>query len=82
MGSTKYRSWYGGAIWRGGKSDIIIMVRDQTAKRRGYSSRSHQLALEEGLIPIYDGTRRFQQANARIDQMHQTGVGSDYNISD
>jgi hypothetical protein len=55
-----------GAIWRDGKSDIVIMTRDSTARRNGYTSRSYQLALSEGLFPIYDNTRRFQQDNAKI----------------
>jgi len=55
-----------GAIWRGGKSDIVIIIRDQTARRRGYTSLSYQQALEEGLLPIWTGFRHFQQDNARI----------------
>jgi hypothetical protein len=46
-----------GAIWRGGKSDIIIMICDQTARRRGYTSLSYQEALIEGLLPIWMGFR-------------------------
>jgi transposase len=55
-----------GAICRGGKSDIVIMTRDETSKRNGYTSKSYQWALEEGLLLIYDGMRRFQQDNAKI----------------
>ncbi|KAG6978938.1 Transposable element Tc3 transposase [Fusarium oxysporum f. sp. conglutinans] len=55
-----------GAIWRGGKSDIVVMIRDQTARRRGYTSLSYQQALTEGLLPIWTGFRHFQQDNARI----------------
>jgi hypothetical protein len=42
------------------------MERDPNAPRRGYSAISYQNTLEEGLLPIYDGTRQFQQDNARI----------------
>lgn len=54
------------AIWRSGKSNLIIVERDQQGKRKGYTARSYQNALSEGLLPIYDGTQRFQQDNARI----------------
>lgn len=53
-------------IYDDGRSDLIFMERDETARRRGYTSRSYQKALEEGLLPIWDPTRRFQQGNARI----------------
>jgi hypothetical protein len=65
-GKSKISIMVWGAIWRGGKSDLIIMTRDSTARRNGYTSRSYQLALSEGLFPIYDNTRRFQQDNAKI----------------
>lgn len=55
-----------GAIWKGGKSHLIIMERDRQGKRHGYTARSYQQALSEGLLPIYNGTRHFQQDNARI----------------
>ena len=42
------------------------MGRDQTTARKGYTAKSYQNALSEGLLPIYDGTRRFQQDNARF----------------
>jgi hypothetical protein len=61
-----------GAIWRGGKYDIIIMIRDQSAKRKEYTSQSYQQALSEGLLPIYNGTRNFQQDNARIHTSEST----------
>jgi hypothetical protein len=48
------------------------MIRDQTAKRKGYTSKSYQEALSEGLLPIYNGTRRFQQDNARIHTSEST----------
>ncbi len=54
------------AIWLEGKSPLVIMQRDETSRRNGYTSRSYILALEEGLLPTYDGTRPFQQDNAAI----------------
>ncbi|KJZ68152.1 hypothetical protein HIM_12456 [Hirsutella minnesotensis 3608] len=56
--------WAG--IWRGGRTKLVIMERDQAAKRKGYTARSYRKALSEGLLPVYDGTRRFQQDNAKI----------------
>ena len=55
-----------GAIYRTGRSPIIIMDRDEQSARNGYTARSYQKALSEGLLPIYDGMRLFQQDNARI----------------
>jgi hypothetical protein len=43
------------------------MQRDyQPPKKGGYTSWSYQQALKEGLLPIYDGTRHFQQDNAKV----------------
>lgn len=55
-----------GAIWENGRSELIIMERDPTSKRKGYTSQSYISALREGLLPIYDGTRFFQQDNSSI----------------
>jgi hypothetical protein len=55
-----------GAIFLDGRSDLIFMERDPTAARRGYTTNSYLDTLEEGLLPIYDGTRHFQQDNAPI----------------
>jgi hypothetical protein len=65
-GKSKLSIMVWGAIWRGGKSDIIVMIRDPTAKRKGYTSWSYQQALLEGLLPIYEEFRHFQQDNAKI----------------
>lgn len=54
------------AIWKTGRSSIITMTRNETADNNGYTAWSYQKALEEGLLPIYNGTRDFQQDNARI----------------
>jgi hypothetical protein len=77
-GKSKLSIMVWGAIWRGGKSDIIVMIRDQTAKRKGYTSLSYQEALSKGLLPIYNGTRRFQQDNARI---HTSQSSTDWLLS-
>ena len=52
------------------KDTNILMKRDPLAPRNGYSSWSYEIALRDGLLPIYDGTRRFQQDNASI---HRSG---------
>jgi hypothetical protein len=54
------------AIWKGGRSKLVVMTRDDKAKRKGFTSRSYIEALKEGLMPIYDGIRLFQQDNAAI----------------
>lgn len=64
-----------GAVWAGGRSPLVFMERDTTAKRGGYSSRSYIQALEKGLLPIYDGTRHFMQDNAPI---HKAQVVTDF----
>jgi len=48
-----------GMIWKGGRSELIIMERDQAAVRKGYTANSYQKALTEGLLPHYDETRHF-----------------------
>lgn len=55
-----------GAIYRTGRSSIIIIERDKQSARKGFTARSYQKALSEGLLPIFDGTRLFQQDNAKI----------------
>lgn len=60
-----------GAIWSEGKSRLVIMTRDELAKKKGFTSTSYMQALEEGLLPVYDGTRHFQQDNAAI---HRSAV--------
>ena len=41
-----------GAIWIGGRSDVIMMVRDETAPKKGFSRFSYLDVLEEA-IPSY-----------------------------
>lgn len=63
--------WAG--VWYGGRTDLIIMERDYEATERGgYTSWSYQKALQDGLLPIYDGTRVFQQDNAKIHRSDAT----------
>ena len=56
--------WAG--IWMTGKTNLVIMTRDIGSRKRGFSAQSYIQALEEGLLPVYDKTRLFQQDNAPI----------------
>jgi hypothetical protein len=47
------------------RSELIIMERDGKALRGGYTAISYIDALEQGLLPIYDG-QTFQQDNASV----------------
>jgi hypothetical protein len=60
-----------GAIWctaggRIGRSPLVLMTRDSSAKRNGYSAWSYCEALEEGLQPQYKPGERFMQDNAKV----------------
>ena len=55
-----------GAIWREGRSPLVFLERDENSPRKGYSARSYIKVLEKGLRPYYNGTRHFQQDNAKI----------------
>lgn len=59
-----------GAIWKGGRSDLVVMERDQESKRKGFTTKSYLKTLEKALLPYYDGTRDFQQDNAPIHKSH------------
>jgi len=58
------------AIWmeggRGCKSKLVFMERDSSSAKNRYTANSYIKALEEGLLPIYDETRKFVQDNARV----------------
>ena len=58
------------AIWKGGKSELIFMERDEDSLRQGYSFFSYIWALEEGLLPALNSGgaegRLFQQDGASI----------------
>jgi transposase len=56
--------WEG--VWRDGRTDLVIMERDPDSRKIGYTAKSYQKALSEGLLPMYDSIRYFQQDNARI----------------
>lgn len=64
-----------GMIWHGGRSDLLVMMRDPEAKRNGYSSWSYREVLEEGLLPWYEPGDVFQQDNAPI---HNVGATKDW----
>ena len=60
-----------GAIWMSaggqiGRSPLVIMTRDASANRRGYTARSYIQALEEGLLDNYSPGEWFMQDNAPI----------------
>ncbi|KAJ5563087.1 hypothetical protein N7535_002469 [Penicillium sp. DV-2018c] len=56
-----------GAIWLGGRSNLIIMERDEESpSQKGYTSKSYIEALEKGLLPCYTPGAVFQQDNAKI----------------
>ena len=55
-----------GAIWIEGKSDIVIMDRDEASKRGGYSANSYITVLDDQLPTIYNPGMKFMQNNAPI----------------
>ena len=64
-----------GAIWKDGRSPLVIMTRDSDSPKNAFTSWSYQLALEEGLLPIYMPGRFFQQDNASI---HVSGSSREF----
>jgi transposase len=57
--------WAG--IWLGGRTELIIMERDEDSRsRRGYTAKSYIETLEKGLLPFYAPRIIFQQDNAKI----------------
>jgi hypothetical protein len=42
-----------GAIWIGGRSDIIFMERDMESKKQGYTYRSYLKVLDDEIPRIY-----------------------------
>jgi hypothetical protein len=60
-----------GAIWVGGRSELILMERGEGAARHGYSSLSYETTHEEGILPDWDeDIDLFMQVNAPI---HKSG---------
>ena len=55
-----------GSIWLGGRSELVIMDRDEFSSRGGYSTKPYPESLEKALIPIYEPGKVFQQDYARI----------------
>lgn len=55
-----------GTIWKGGRSPLVVLERDEFAARNGFTARSYIQALEEALLPEYRPGTFFQQDNARI----------------
>jgi hypothetical protein len=53
----------GGRVWR---SPLVVMSRDETTARRGYTAQSYIQALEEGLQGNYRPGQWFMQDNAPI----------------
>jgi len=49
-----------------GRSKLVIMSRDQEAKRQGYSANSYIKVLDEMMPDVYDGGMIFMQDNAPI----------------
>ena len=59
------------AIWIGpggvvGRSPLVIMERDTTRRRGGYTAWSYLIALTEGLLPNYRAGELFMQDNSPI----------------
>lgn len=54
------------AIWVGGKSNLVIMVRDEDSPKGGYSSVSYIKVLEEQIPRCWQPGRVFIQDNAPI----------------
>ena len=59
------------SIWIGrggvpGRSPLVIMQRDETRRRAGYTAWSYLEALEEGLLPHYRRGQLFMADNAPI----------------
>jgi DDE superfamily endonuclease/Transposase len=55
-----------GAIWLGGRSEIIFMERDDEAPRGGYSANSYLAVLNEEIPRIWSPGMIFMQDGARI----------------
>ena len=55
-----------GAIWLRGRSDLMIMTRDETIKRNGYSANSYINVLNQALPRCWSLGIKFMQDNAPI----------------
>lgn len=54
-----------GAIYKGGKSQLVILIKEDD-ETTSVNAKKYIRALEEGLLPIYKDWSFFQQDNARI----------------
>jgi len=52
-----------GAIWIGGRSDIVFMERDETSPRQGYTAWSYLKVLNAQKETIWSPGMKFQQEN-------------------
>jgi hypothetical protein len=64
-----------GAIWIGGCSDVIMMVRDENSPKKGYSRFSYLDVLEEAIPTCWQPGQIFMQDNAPI---HTAQVVKEY----
>jgi hypothetical protein len=55
-----------GAIWLGGRSEVVIMERDPYVKKNGYTAASYIAVLEDQLPQWYEPGMVFVQDNAPI----------------
>ena len=55
-----------GAVWIGGRSDIVIMELDENSKKNGYNANSYIGVLKDQLPTIYNPGMKFMQNNAPI----------------
>lgn len=55
-----------GAIWVGGRSNLVIMNRDEDSEHQGYSAVSYLEVLKDQLPTIFSPGMTFMQDNARI----------------
>ena len=53
-------------ISREKKSQLHIVTENSPGKKRGFNSRQYIQTLKNGLLPLYDEMRHFQQDNASI----------------
>ena len=53
-----------GAIWLGGKSNLVILERDLESEREGYSSRSYIKLLDDQMERIWSPSMSIMQDNA------------------
>lgn len=52
-------------LWIGGRSELMVMERDEMSPRGGYTTNSYLDCLEKALIPMYEPGLIFQQDNAK-----------------